>query len=138
MSSKVTQARAQNGDLSVAVQHHETDSPLLPVDQLERLNQIDPNLVRWVVDQTQAEAEHRRREHSKTNIFIFIERMGGLIGAAVIGLSGMLGGSYVSLHGQPWAGASIAGVTIGTLAVAFITGRKPKSVAPPPGSNSKK
>jgi uncharacterized membrane protein len=116
--------------MTVAVQQHDTDSPLLPIEHIERLNQINPDHVKWLLDQTQAEAEHRRVQESRINVFVFIERVGGLIFAAVTGLSGMVGGAYVVLHGSPWAGVSIATATIGTLAVAFIYGRKGKSPLP--------
>lgn len=33
----LTQAHARNGDMTVAVQQHDTDSPLLPIEHIERL-----------------------------------------------------------------------------------------------------
>lgn len=116
----------QDGAVTVAVQHQETDCPQLPVAELERLYQLDPALVTWVVEQTEAEANHRRRETSRVNWFIFTEHMTGQVFAFLIGLSGMVGGAYVALQGQPVAGGIIASVTIGTLATAFVKGRKPK------------
>jgi hypothetical protein len=38
----------------------------------------------------------------------------------VIGIGGIAWGSHVALQGQPWAGASIATVAIGSLAVAYV------------------
>ena len=127
MTNRLTQAHAQNGETTIAVQQHETDSPLLPIEHIERLNQISPDHVRWLLDQTKAEAEHRRRQESRINIFVFLERIGGLFCAAGTGLSGMVGGAYGALHGEPWAGVSIASFTITTLAVAFIYGRRGKA-----------
>jgi uncharacterized membrane protein len=110
----------------MTIQEQETDSPIIPVPQLERLHAFKPEAVDWVLQQTQIEAETRRSEIRRINLFTFIERVLGQIFGLLIGLSGIFGGGYIALHGEPWAGVSIAGVTIGSLAIAFITGRKGK------------
>lgn len=101
----------------------ETDSPILPVDQLERLHEIKPDAVDWVIQQTQIEAEHRREEISRVNGFILIEHLFGQISALIIGISGILGGSWVAANGQPWAGVTIAIAVIAGLTFVFLTGR---------------
>ena len=123
MGSKQTTARynARNGEL--AVQQHETESPILPVAQLEKLHNFRPDLVDFVVQETQAEAAFRRKETIRTNIFVFIERMAGIISALIIGASCILGGVYLVLRGQAWAGVAIVSAGIGGLAVAFVQGR---------------
>jgi uncharacterized membrane protein len=110
----------------MTVSQHETDSPIIPVAQLERLHQFKPEAVDWVIDQTQIEAEHRRAEDHRVNTFIFVERTVGQVFAFLIGMSGVVGGAYVAIHEQPWAGAMIASLALTGLAVVFLTGRSKK------------
>jgi len=123
MGSRQTNLKAnrQNGD--VTVQHNETDVPLIPIDQLEKLSRFKPDAVDWVLSQTQIEGEFRRDETKRVNTLTFIERVLGQVFALVIGAGGVLAGSYVAVNGQPTAGMSIAGAAIGSLAVAFLIGR---------------
>ena len=74
----LTQAHARNGDMTVAVQQHDTDSPLLPIEHIERLNQINPDHVKWLLDQTQAEAEHRRVQESRIKDTLIYSPTAGL------------------------------------------------------------
>lgn len=110
----------------MTVQQHETDSPIIPIAQLERLHQFKPEAVDWVISQTQIEAEHRRTEDKRINGYIFVDRILGQIFAFIIGMSGVSGGAYVAVNGQPWAGATIASLAITGLAVVFLTGRNKK------------
>jgi hypothetical protein len=106
------------------VSHQSSDAPLLPVHDLEKLHQFRPDLVDFVVTQTALEAESRRVRAKKLNTFIFIERIFGSICALSIGIAGIGGGVYAGLNGQPWLGSVITTTTVGTLAVAFIYGKK--------------
>ena len=126
MANKSTTAKVsqRNGDLTL--QQHETDSPIIPVAQLEKLQQFKPEAVDWVIQQTQVEAEHRRIQDKRINTFIFIERLIGQVFAFLIGVAGVCGGSYVAINEQPWAGATIASLAITGLAVVFLTGRNKK------------
>ena len=123
MASRQTTARVNHpkgGDLTV--QHSETDSPLINVEQLEKLHSFRPDAVDWVMKQTQAESEHRRLERAKVNNFIFVEHLVGQGCAVLIGVSGIVGGAYVAINGQPVAGGTIATAAIGSLAIAFLKG----------------
>ena len=111
----------QHGDLTL--QHHETDSPLLPVAQLERLQQFKPDAVDFVIEQTKIEADYRRTENHRVNTFVFIERVIGQVFALLIGLTGIVSGAYVAVHGQPTAGATIASLSLTGLAVVFLKGK---------------
>lgn len=108
----------------MTVQQHETDSPILPVPQLENLQRFKPDAVDWVIKQTQIEAEERRSETKRINTFVFIERIVGQVFAFLIGIAGVSGGAYVAIQGQSWAGATIAGLALTGLAVVFLTGKK--------------
>ncbi|MDR1646594.1 MAG: hypothetical protein LBR88_00930 [Zoogloeaceae bacterium] len=107
---------------------------MLPVAQLEHLHSFRPDIVDWIVQQTQAEAENRRHSLNRINFFIFAQRVLGQILAFLLGLSGILGGGYITLQGQPWAGVAIATAVITGLAVTFLTGRENKQ---PSSSNQK-
>ena len=121
-TAKIT--RGKNGDSDLDLSEHETDSPVLPVVQLERLHVFKPDAVDWVIDQTQLEAEHRRKKSSRINGFIFIEHLIGQFFSLIIGVSGIAAGSWVAANGQPVAGGIIATAAISGLAVVFLTGRK--------------
>jgi hypothetical protein len=120
-NAKVT--RRRDGQSEVDFSEHETDSPIIPVAQLERLQTFKPAAVDWVINQTQIEAEHRRKETSRINGFVFIEHVLGQLFALAIGLTGIVGGSYVALNGQPWAGGTIATAALTGLAAVFLTGK---------------
>jgi uncharacterized membrane protein len=122
MANRSTTAKLTRDNLTV--QQHETDCPILPVPQLQQLQQFKPEAVDWVMEQTKKEAEFRRAEGKRVNTFVFIERLVGQIFALLIGLAGILGGAYVAIKGQPAAGATIASLSIGGLAAVFLTGRK--------------
>ena len=125
MVNKSTTARVrQRGGGDLTVSQHETDSPIIPVVQLQQLQQFKPDAVDWVIRQTQIEAEHRRAETRRTNTYIFVERTLGQVFAFLIGISGVVGGAYVAVNQQPWAGATIASLSLTGLAVVFLTGRK--------------
>ena len=126
MANKSTTARVSRRDGEMTVHQQETDSPVIPVAQLERLQQFKPEAVDWVIQQTQIEAEFRRTENKRTNGFIFIERILGQVFAFLIGTGGIAAGGYVAVNGQPWAGATIASIAITGLAVVFLTGNSKK------------
>lgn len=104
----------------MVVQDNHSDAPLLPIAGLERLHQIRPDRVDWVFEQTQIEAETRRKEQTRINTFIFIERMVGILGAILIGTGGIVGSVQLGLAGHDWLAGTLGTVTIGTLAVAFL------------------
>ena len=120
--SKHSQATLQKDEkkTSLTLQNQEVDTPVLPVEHMERLHSLCPEGVKWLFEQTQIEAEHRRKETSRVNIFIFIEHLLGQIFGFLIGIAGVIGGVFAAVNDYPKAGATIAVVAIGTLAVAFI------------------
>jgi hypothetical protein len=124
MSNRQTTAKLSSKDSQLTVQQNETDSPIIPVAQLERLQTFKPEAVDWVIQQTQIESEHRRKETRRINSFVFVEHLLGQIFALVIGLAGIVGGAWVAVNGQPWAGGTIATAAITGLAIVFLTGKK--------------
>ncbi|MDR0701956.1 MAG: hypothetical protein LBF61_06010 [Azoarcus sp.] len=118
--TRQTQVSVRDKDGELFAQQQESDTPFLPVQQLERPHAFRPDLVNWVVQETEREAAYHRRTNLTINRYVFIERMAGMFFACGVGLVGIIGGGYVALHEQPWAGATIAGAMIGSLAVAFL------------------
>ena len=97
MANKSTQARVRHRDGEMTLQQQETDSPIIPIGQLERLQRFKPEAVDWIIQQTQIEAEERRRERRRLNALLFVERTLGQFFALVIGLAGIGGGAYIAL-----------------------------------------
>lgn len=121
MASKHVKAQAKdNNGNEIAIASINSDSPLLPVEQLEKLHQFRPDLVDFVIRETEAESQKRRIEGSRINIFTFIERITGLVFSLIIGLVGISGSIYLGLQGHDWLTGTLGTVTIGTLAVAYL------------------
>lgn len=124
MANRQTTARLNRSNGDVTVQQHETDAPIIPVAQLERLQKFSPETVEWVIQQTQKEAEHRREQDAYINRSIYKERLMGQIFSFLTGMVGICGGSYTAIMGYPWTGGIIATAAITGLAVMFITRQK--------------
>jgi hypothetical protein len=111
--------RNRHGDLEI--RQHESDSPMLPMDHLERFTAFKPEGVDFILDQTRIEADYRRKQGHSVNTFVFAERMFGQFFALVIGLGGIFGGVSATIRGYEMAGIAISTISIGTLAVVFVT-----------------
>jgi hypothetical protein len=118
--SKHRELRAKSPDREVTFQHHETDSPTLPVPQLQQLHQFRPDRVDWVFEQTEIEAQQRRREAQRINTFVFFERIIGMVFAFLIGSLGLIGAIWLAYKDHEWAASSIGGITLVSLVSAFI------------------
>lgn len=123
--AKHTQVKTQNPNgNSLQLTHHETDSPVLPVAQLEQLHTFRPDLVDWVKDQTEQEANHRRARVDRVDTFILIERLSGLIAGTIISCIGLLIAAYLALHGQAWVAGVLGGGTLVGLVTVLVQGKK--------------
>jgi hypothetical protein len=67
----------------------------LPIAQIEKLHSFRADRVDWVFDQTQLEAEYRRKQRNKINNFVFVERLIGQICALAIGMAGIFVGGLL-------------------------------------------
>jgi len=123
--SRQRQISAKSDNHELTVHDHESDSPLLPIAQIERLHKIRPDRVDWVFAQTEQEAAARRTEAVRTNTFIFAERIIGILCAFAIGICGLAGSIWLAYQGKEIAASSIGGVTLASLVSAFIySGRR--------------
>lgn len=122
MANRSLKAEAKNGKGDhVTIHSQDTDSPVLPIPQLERLHEFRPDLVDFVIEQTKQEATHRRVREKRIDIFVLIERVLGQLLALLLAGLGIGGGIYAGMHGLEALSIAIITVTIGTLAVAFVT-----------------
>lgn len=108
----------------VEVSSTTTDAPILPVEQIARLQELVPHRVDWVFDQTQIESEGRRKENVRVNTLIFIERIAGLILAFFVVAMGLGASVYCATIDQPIVASVIGGTTLVGLVSAFILGRR--------------
>jgi hypothetical protein len=116
-------AQNQNGN-SLQLTQHETDSPVLPVAQLEQLHAFRPDLVDWVKDQTEQEAVSRRERRNRVDMFILIERLSGLVAGLLISCVGIGAAVYLALNGQPTVASVIGGGTLVGLVAVLVQGKK--------------
>lgn len=121
MASKNTQLKAKNtqGE-ELQVSHSQSDSPILDVHGLERLQQFRPDIVDFVIEQTRQEAESRRKKEEKILWFTFIERVFGILLGFAVCAFGVYGSISAANQGHNTLAITIATISIGTLAVAFI------------------
>lgn len=118
--SRHRQIRAKSSGQDLTVHDHETDTPVLPVAQIQQLHEFRPDRVDWVFDQTEREAESRRKETRRINTLIFVERLAGIVFAFLLGCSGLIGSIWLAAQGKEIAASSIGGVTLVSLVSAFI------------------
>ena len=122
--AKHTQVKAQNQNgNSLQLTQHETDSPVLPVAQLEQLQAFRPDLVDWVRDQTESEAIARRARLAKLDIFIFVERIAGLLAGTLISCLSMGAAIFLAMNGQPAVAGVIGGGTLVGLVTVLVQGK---------------
>jgi len=119
-----TNVKAKKGDASVDITHHQSNSPLLPVAQIERLQQFAPDRVDWVFSQTQVEAEQRRKHNWHTTYLVFAERMLGLIAAAALCGGALYIAYLLAITGHEWPAVVIGSTCPIGLAGAFLLHRR--------------
>lgn len=124
MGGRQTRVQAKSGNDELAVSTTTTDSQLLPIEHLERLQQVAPHRVDWVFDQTALESEHRRAEQKRVNTLIFVERIAGLVFALLVAVVGLGLASYLAINGKEVTASIIGGTTLVGLVATFIVGKR--------------
>ena len=131
-----TTAQVKNKDFTVALAQHDTDAPVLPMDQIERLKEILPDKVDWVFIEAAKEGTFRRDETRRVNTFVALERLGGILVGFLIGCVALFISGFLAIKGHDTVAAIVGGTTVIGLVTAFATGqRKPSTNAnnfPPP------
>lgn len=122
MGNSHTKVQASNKEgQTLDVQHTQTDSPIVPVESIRQLRDMDPRYVDWLLEQTAAEGAHRRKNESRVNFYILLERLSGVTAALLVAIFGLAAGAYCILQGHDWAGASICGVFLASIVGIFVT-----------------
>lgn len=120
MANRATRAEAANQRTRVTIHTQDTDAPILPIVQIEKLHEFRPDLVDFVFKQTEQEATHRRQLEKRRDVFVFIERILGQLLSVILAVLGIGGSIYAGLHGLTTLAIAIVGATIGTLAAALV------------------
>jgi uncharacterized membrane protein len=119
-------------------------SPLPPPSELASYNEIIPQGADRIMKMAEAQSSHRIEIEKKVILSQQGQESKGQFFGFVIGLVGLLCGSYTAISGQPIAGAVIGGVPLAGLVSVFLyskhkdsSGREEKreemdSVAPQP------
>lgn len=124
MANNQTRIDGRHGRSEFAVTHHETDAPLIPIAQIERLHNFAPERVQWVFDQTQIEAENRRAFDSLNATRVFVERMAGMLIAAGVCCVALYAAYLTAMAGHEVASVAIGSTAAVGLAGAFLTNRR--------------
>jgi hypothetical protein len=119
-----TTAQLKDRERHVTLSQHETDAPILPIAQIEKLREIAPGRVEWFFDETIKEGDFRRGETSRVNTFVFIERLLGILAGLFIGSSALYASYRLAMAGHDWVAAIIGGTTVVGLVSAFVVGIK--------------
>jgi hypothetical protein len=105
---------------------------------LKALHEFRPDLIDWVVKRTEDEASNRRSRQTRVDLYVFIERIGGLVGAFLIALVGLLISAYLAIHGQSEVAGIVGGGTLVSIVSIIATGRKKSVPAAEPLKSDKK
>lgn len=124
MSNRQTRVDSRHGEDHLAITQHETDAPLIPVAQIERLNTFAPERVDWVFRQTEIEADSRRDRLERLDRQIFVERMTGQVAAVVLCALGLYAAFTLGMAGREIAAAALGGSAVVGLATAFLVNRR--------------
>jgi hypothetical protein len=124
MANSHTKASAKGDGKELTVSSTTTDCPILPIEQIERLQKIVPHRVEWVFEQTNAESEYRRTENRRVNTLVFIERTAGLLFALIVALSGLAAAAYCASLGREVTASVLGGTTLVGMVTAFIVAKK--------------
>ena len=130
------QARNKDVELQIALQHR--DTPLPPVEDMERLHRLNPEYAKWVLDVLSDEAVARRERQNRVDGYQHKEKMWRIFGATlsiIVGFSSAIALAYL----QAYTAAAIAvGGTLLGIVGCFIGTDGSKKKNQPPTDDAKK
>ena len=124
MANRQTRVDADNGQDRLAITQHETDAPLIPVAQIAQLQQVAPDRVDWMFEQTEREADFRRAHITRESWMVFIERMFGQLVAAGVCLGALWVAYQLGMGGHEVVATAIGTTAVIGLAGAFLMHRR--------------
>lgn len=107
---------------------------------MERLHQFRPDLINWVIQQTQSEADRRWKRQTRVDWFVLVERIGGLILGFLIAALGLGAAMYLAMNNHETTASVVGGGTLVGIVTALVRGRraKPQEPSPLPAQPQKK
>lgn len=129
-----TTAQVRDKDRHLTVSQHDTDAPVLPIAQLEKLKDIYPERIDWVFEETTKEGNFRRSEIVRVNTFTFIERILGMFSGLAIGLAALYVAYLLAMANHDVVAGIVGGTTVVGLVSAFLIGVKRQRAAARNGS----
>ena len=95
----------------------------MPIAQILELKEHLPERVDFVFEQTRLEAEHRRTQESRINLFVFTERLiGSVFGLVTVGAAFWF--AYVmAMANKDWVASIVVGTTLVSVVATFVAGR---------------
>ncbi|MBB5411930.1 putative membrane protein [Paraburkholderia sp. HC6.4b] len=123
-----TTAQVKSKDASLTVSQHETDAPILPMAQIEKLIEILPNRVDWVFAEATQEGDFRRSETRRVNTLVFVERLTSMLSGLIIGALALVTSGYLAVQGHDAVAGIIGGTTVVGLVSAFVIGQKKQAM----------
>ncbi|WP_137895010.1 hypothetical protein [Ramlibacter sp. 2FC] len=125
--ARSTTAQLRNKEQHITLSEQETDSPILPIAQIERLKEVHPERVDWVFEETSKEGNFRRSEVKRVNTMVFVERILGMIAGLVIGTGALYACYSLAMAGHDAVAGIVGGTTVVGLVSAFVIGVKRRS-----------
>lgn len=122
--ARSTTAQLRNKEQHITLSQQETDSPILPIAQIERLKEVHPERVDWVFEETSKEGNFRRSEVKRVNTMVFVERILGMIAGLVIGTGALYTCYNLAMAGHDAVAGIVGGTTVVGLVSAFVIGVK--------------
>lgn len=119
--------RLQKRGAQVDLSSTTTDAPIIPIEQIAKLQEIEPTRVAWVFEQTEIESNFRRSENKRVNTMIFAERALNLLFALIVAGGCISASVYLAISGHDVPASIIGGTTVVGLVAAFIAGRSAKT-----------
>lgn len=125
--SRSTTVQMRDKDRQLTASAHETDAPILPIAQLEKLREIAPDRVDWVFEETAKEGNYRRSETVRVNTLVFAERLLGIVSGLFIGCAALYSSYHLAMAGHDGVAGVIGGTTVVGLVSAFVIGARRRS-----------
>lgn len=122
--ARSTNVQVKNKDSHLTVSQHDTDAPILPVAQMERLNTFHPEAVPWIIEEATREGQFRRKETIRVNTFVFAERILGIIAGLTVAALALTIAKDLAMEGHYTVAGIIGGTTVVALVGAFIVGKR--------------
>ncbi|WP_158653892.1 hypothetical protein [Helicobacter cetorum] len=117
--SRKTEIQAKSDSLKLS--HTQIDAPLLDIHGIKVLHELGrENDIKFIIEETQNEAQHRRRIENKTANFVFIEKLIAFLIVVFIVMVGVGASIYCAIKGFKELSLTIAGICLGSLAIAVL------------------